>query len=173
MGQLLGTQIPHPSATAGSIGALMIAMIRPSFRTLAMAQSSGTHDAKAAKRTAPIRAVRLPAITPAADREQVSAKSATSQSMNVHAVPAAERHFVGPLGRRAGWSVPSARPRDKEGRELSLSAFRLSRRRRSRLLSAPCPTVKFLANSRLGFYGSEGASTNVTTGLNLPYSGRR
>jgi hypothetical protein len=113
-GQLLGTQIPHALRSAGSVCALMIAMVRPAFRATAVANASGSNHPAACFRTTALRAVDLTPVTPTTHAKERRTKPATGQPMIVHA-PAPARTIVGPDPTNARWSVPLARPRDREG----------------------------------------------------------
>ena len=81
-----------PARHAGAVRALMIAMIEPAFGTPSVALASGAHRGAPCRRATRRRAIRVAAITRAADREESIAAAADSLAKwRVHDVGAAAR----------------------------------------------------------------------------------
>jgi hypothetical protein len=121
-GQLFGTQIPHALLPTPSVLALMIAVISSAFRALSMATPRLGQDAPPRSSSARVRAIDLPPVAPTANVKQAVAKATSDQSMIVQAPAPSDNFLPSSHGLRQGRPT-SARPRNKEGRELSLPAF--------------------------------------------------
>lgn len=92
-----------------------------------------------------------PGSTPVRDHMGDTPRTAPRKTRTVPAddrprAPAGRTPFCWPARAPCGMVNPSARPRDKEGRELPLSAFAFSGRRRSRQLPVPRRRVNFPAS---------------------------
>jgi hypothetical protein len=83
-GQLPGTQIPHATTTASPVRTLVVPVVRPTLRAVAMTLARGANHPPARHRAARLRTVRLPPITRAAQPEKPLAKATLYQPMIIH-----------------------------------------------------------------------------------------
>ena len=113
-GQLRGTQIAHAGREAGPIGTLVSGVIGASLRGREVPLARGTYDLAANDRAAG-RAVDLPTVTAAADREQGPARTARNESMVVQG-PAPDDELLAHLaafGDAAPVCAPARRGRSR------------------------------------------------------------